>query len=313
MNRQQLRPLGMGDVFDEGFDLYKRHFVFLLLVAALALAPLDILLAVLAPLLLPSARALVGAAGGDAGGVGLVTALVRLVLFLPLYVLAAAPLVGSAAAFYLGRDVTASSAYRLCLRRLPALLPAVALTAGALALSLLGCGVLWFPAAARFFFVLPACLLEGLGPARALGRSGQLAGGQDGRVLGALLLLLGVGVVVGLGVRLPLVYLFGTVLSLAPGGTTLYGGATGSGQTAEQVTQTLSLGLSHLVLIPFLVCVGVVLYYDMRIRKEGFDIELLAESLHYPPLSALGPHLPPVPAPGPGRLVVAPKPKGGRP
>ncbi len=311
MNRQQLRPLGMGDVFDEGFDLYKRHFVFLLLVATLALAPLDILLAALTPLLLPPVRALLGASGGDAGGVWAVTALARLVLFLPLYALAAAPLVAASAALYLGRDVTLASAYRLCLRRLPSLLLAVVLTGGALALSLLGCGVLWLAAAAQLFFVLPACLLEGLGPGRALRRSGGLAGGQGGRVFGALLLLGGVGGLVGLGVRLPLAYLFGTVLSLAPG-TALGGGAAGSEATAGQVTQTLSLGLSHLVMIPFLVCVGVVLYYDMRIRKEGFDIELLAESLHYPPLSALGPHLPPVPPPGLARLPVPPKPKKGR-
>ena len=37
-----------------------------------------------------------------------------------------------------------------------------------------------------------------------------------------------------------------------------------------------------------------VLYYDLRIRKEGFDIELLAEELHYPPLANLGAFLPPV-------------------
>ncbi len=308
MNRQQLRPLGMGDIFDEGFDLYKRHFVFLLLVATLALAPLDTLLAFVTPLLLPPIRALLGASGGDAGGVWAVTALVRLVLFLPLYALAAAPLVAASAALYLGRDVTPASAYRLCLRRLPALLPAVLLTGGVLALSLLGCVVLWLPAAARLFFVLPVCLLEGLGPGRALGRSGRLAGGQGGRVFGALLLLGGVGGLIGLGIRLPLAYLFGTVLSLAPGGAAMPGG----GSAAGQVTQTLSLGLSHLVLMPFLVCVGVVLYYDARVRKEAFDIELLAEGLRYPPLSALGPHLPPVAPPELVRLPAAPKPKKGR-
>jgi len=42
-----------------------------------------------------------------------------------------------------------------------------------------------------------------------------------------------------------------------------------------------------------------VLYYDLRIRKEGFDIELLAEELRYPPLASLGPFLPPAPVYGP--------------
>ena len=54
MNGQRLRPLSVGDVFDEGFDLYKRNFVFLLLTAALTLIPLDIGVAFATPRLLPS-------------------------------------------------------------------------------------------------------------------------------------------------------------------------------------------------------------------------------------------------------------------
>ncbi len=59
--------------------------------------------------------------------------------------------------------------------------------------------------------------------------------------------------------------------------------------------------------LPFLVSVVTVLYFDLRIRKEGFDVELLAQDLNYPPLAALGPFLPPAPAfgPTPARLCAA--------
>ena len=52
MNGMRLRPLGMGDIFDEGFDLYKRNFVFLLLVTAVTVVPVDILLAFVGPALM---------------------------------------------------------------------------------------------------------------------------------------------------------------------------------------------------------------------------------------------------------------------
>jgi hypothetical protein len=35
----------------------------------------------------------------------------------------------------------------------------------------------------------------------------------------------------------------------------------------------------QIVLYPFLYCILVTAYYDLRVRKEGFDLELLAQAL----------------------------------
>ena len=43
----RFRPMALGDIFDEAFDLYKKNFLFLLLVTAVVVVPLQ----VLAPLL----------------------------------------------------------------------------------------------------------------------------------------------------------------------------------------------------------------------------------------------------------------------
>ncbi len=318
MDRQKLRPLGVGDIFDEGFDLYKRNFVFLLLATAAVVVPLDIGLALLSPHLLPAVFDLFGLTSGqsDASSVWLVSGLTKLIFFLPLYLAAIGPVVVAASTRYLDQNITIEAAFKLCLRRTPALLGAALLCGMALALGLLLCGVLWLVAATQFLFVLETLLMEGLRPVGAMRRSGAVVAGYGSRVFGCLLLLGGVLFVVSLGLRLPLAYLVDSVLNLAPGAASLYSSGTGGSQTGQQqVVALISGGLAHLLLIPFLVCVVTVLYYDLRIRKEGLDIELLAQDLSYPPLSALGPFLPPVPTFGPALLGRPPgaKPPVGKP
>ena len=316
MNAQRLRPLGVGDIFDEGFDLYKRNFVFLLLATAAAVVPLDILLAFITPRVLPSVFDLFGVTGSrsDAFWVWTVSALTRTVFCLPLYMVAVGPVVVAAAARYLEQPMTVEAAFRLSLRRTPALLVASLLSGLLLALGLTLCGVVWLVAATQLLFTLQALLIENLGPGKAMRRSGVITGGYGFRVFGCLVLLGMVLYVVGLGLRLPLAYLAGSILNIAPGAASL----SGTGANAqEQVVSLLSTGLAHLLLLPFTICVITVLYFDLRIRKEGMDIELLATDLHYPPLSALGPFLPPVPTFGARSVVPArpapPRVPGGPP
>ena len=296
MNAQRLRPLGTGDIFDEGFDLYKRNFVFLLLATAAAVVPLDIGLAFLTPRLLPALFDWFGltSSRSDAFGIWIVTNLVWLIAFLPLYFAVTAPVAAAASARYLDQNATTGTVFRLCLRRTPALLLAALFSGLALALGAAFCGVLWLAAATRLLFTSQALLVEGLGPAAAMRRSGKLVGGYGSRVFGCLLLLGGVLFVVSLGLRLPLSYVVDSLLSITPGASSLGGGAAG-GAAQPQIVSLISRGLAHLLLIPFVVCVITVLYYDLRIRKEGADIEFMAQDLNYPPLSALGPYLPPVP------------------
>ncbi len=301
MNAQELRPLGAGDIFDEGFDLYKRNFVFLLLAVAAVVVPLDIGLAFLVPRLMPAVLDLFGltSSQSDAFGVWVVVSLVKLIFFLPLYLIALGPVAAAASARYLDQNMGLEAVFRLFGRRLPALAVAALLSGLALALGAAFCGVLWLAGLTLLLFVQQALLVEGLGPAAAMRRSMKLVGGYGSRVFGCLLLLGGVLLIVSLGLRLPLAYVADSVLNIAPGAASLYGGVSGSGAAQQQVVALISTGLAHLLMIPFIVCVITVLYYDLRIRKEGVDIELMAQDLGYPPLSALGSHLPPVPTLGP--------------
>lgn len=311
MNGQRLRPLGLGDIFDEGFDLYKRNFVFLLLVTAIAVVPLDVLFAWALPQLLPPIYDQLGITRADGGWKVVVTSVFQLIFCLPIYALAVAPLVAATTARYLETETSVWAVYRQFGRRLPSLLLTTFLGGLALALGLVTCIVPWLLIAGQFLFALHASIVENQGPGKALSRSSKLGGGYGGRVLSCLFLLGMILWVISLGLNLPLAYAFDSLLNVTPAADRLYGsGVPGAGQDAEQeAVALLSGGLAHLLLLPFVVSVVTVLYFDMRIRKEGFDIELLAQDLHYPALGTLGAYLPPAPTFGPIRPGYAPPPQ----
>jgi hypothetical protein len=54
--------------------------------------------------------------------------------------------------------------------------------------------------------------------------------------------------------------------------------ASGSGGTSSLVAVLLG-GIIQLLIYPLFYCVLTVAYYDLRVRKEGFDLEVLASTL----------------------------------
>jgi len=296
MNGQRLRPLGLGDIFDEGFDLYKRNFVFLLLVTAVAVVPLDILLAFVGPRLMGQVYDLFGVtAQSGTSSLWLLNVGIKLTVYLPLYALTLGPLVMAASACYLQQETSLWASMQPVLRRLPGLIFCFLLAGIVLDLGLSLCMIGWPLAASLLLFTPQAYLLEKLGPGKALGRSSALVNGYGGRVFSCLLMLGVILWVIGLGIKLPLAYLFEMALSVGPGAGSFSGAGTSGTDAARQVVTLLSGGLTYLLLFPFLISVLTALYYDLRIRKEGFDIDLLAKELGYPPLSALEGYLPHAP------------------
>ena len=55
-------------------------------------------------------------------------------------------------------------------------------------------------------------------------------------------------------------------------------------------------GSGTIISAPFQAAIVTVIYYDLRVRKEAFDVELLTEQLEAPAIG--GPPPPPAPAPG---------------
>ena len=108
---------------------------------------------------------------------------------------------------------------------------------------------------ARYANVSAVIMLEGAGATAALRRSSALGAGHLRRIVGLFAILM----------------VFSIVFSLLAVGL---GAATGNGYVAQVVSTLLWVPI-----YPVVACLLTALYYDLRIRKEGFDIAYAALEL----------------------------------
>jgi hypothetical protein len=100
----------------------------------------------------------------------------------------------------------------------------------------------------------------------AMGRSWALTHGHRLKVFGALF-------VVGVLMYIPFIALGG----IAAARMTTGGG--GRGVSGQFVALTAAAALLSTLIWPLFYCVLTVSYYDLRVRKEAFDLEVLASGL----------------------------------
>jgi hypothetical protein len=250
-----LRPLGVGEILDTSFSLYRRHFGAL---ATVALVCTGI------PLVL---RLFLETAGGIWSNLPLAFLYLLSVVVLNLVATAATVFIVSES--YLGRPITAREALRRATPYSGRILVCSLLMALAVGLGFL---LLFIPGiilGVGLALAIPAVVLEpGLSPSAALSRSWELTRGARWRIFGlgiTLLVLLYVPVVAVTG-------LFAIVLPQAASGS--------FGPVALATIAGLAIGgLVQIFIYPLFYCVLTVTYYDLRVRKEGFDLELLASAL----------------------------------
>ncbi len=292
-----LRPLGVGDVLDRTFTVYRSKPLVFIGLSAIWYLLLVLVFVVLAVAIFAGALAAFSRqtatpspdqiAGALAGIIGFV--IVAVIFAILLFSAQSAALVHAAARRYLAKDVAIGEAFRAGLSasaRLfiagvlvflailgvwAVLLIAAALTnqglafvvavlAGIVATAYLGCSWLVAPV---------IVVVEKMGPIAALGRAWRLSAGSRWRIFGIQVLL----------------FILNLVLSLLIGG--IFGGfAAAGGQSGTpgtfgttNVIQTLVNLASTIIWAPVEWIAFTVLYYDLRVRKEAFDLQLAAEAL----------------------------------
>lgn len=165
---------------------------------------------------------------------------------------------------YLGEEADWRSSLKYALGMAPALLWLTLLYALGLFLGLL---LLILPGIYLYVawaFALPVLLVEGLRGPKALGRSFQLVKGRWWRTFGV--------IVVG--------FILATIVSTIAQAVFLIGIFAGEGNDALVLALSAIAGIAGLsVSTPFQAALLTVIYFDLRVRKEGFDLELLAREI----------------------------------
>ena len=186
--------------------------------------------------------------------------------FLGNYVTAASVIIVSDA--YLGREADIRGALSRTGRRAGSIFGAAWMRGLMIGIGILLCVVPGIIAMIVTFAMPMAVMLEGATASAAFDRSRALARDQWGRITLAYVLAFLLAFIAAIGL--------GVVVELAGG---------------PEIVGRLVEMLSSVLFAPLVAVVGTLLYYDLRIRKEGFDIEMLAAEL-----GSLGPAEPPASA-----------------
>ena len=293
-----LKPLGVGDVLDRTFNLYKQRPLLFIALSAIWYLLLVIVFVVLAIAVFASAIAsFVRQNPTDIDPATLAGAISGFIAFLIVGILVAillfsaqsASLIRAGALRYLGKEANVGEAFGSGVRASPrvflagvlafvliALFWAAAFIVAALIGAITQSGGLTFVAiflavcvalvgtfylTASWLVAPIVIVVEGLGPIAALSRAWGLSSGNRWRIIGiqALLALLNV------------------VLSALISAVFAIGGQ--ADQTMTIVIQNLANFASTIVWAPVEWLAFTVLYYDLRVRKEAFDLQLAAEAL----------------------------------
>jgi len=256
MSAPVLRPLTLGEILDVAFGLYRNLFSVLLIVT-LATNALPILVSVY-----------IESSGGVLTHLPLYLGNLALNAVLGAIASAAATFVVSDS--YMGRTISAKEAFQ---RATPYIGRLIML--GLLMSLVIGLGLVFFLIPGLILLTglalsTPAMVIEGLPAATdSMGRSWSLTRGFRGKILGALLT----------------VFILIVLPTIALGGYAAVSGDATLLQPSASVSSLLWLvaaSLIQMMIYPLLYCVLTVAYYDLRVRKEAFDLEMLAAGLTTP-------------------------------
>ncbi len=268
-------PLGemtVGDILDRGIKLLFARLPLFYLINLIVLAPV-IALEVAQPFLMGSEVA-IGKGGFDATPIfaGMGFTLLAILLTLILAPIGSAAILHVIMQTYVGKPTGLGESFGFALSRFVSLVLANLLVGLILMAGFFMCIIPGIFFMVTFAFVAQVVVLEKLGPSDGLSRSWSLTQGYRWRVLGVLLLVwvatLGVQIVVSLGIN-----------QFLPGQEIIQG-KDGIRIIYNPVNQVVAVAVAQLVSILFTTYMAVcttLLYLDLRIRKEGYDLELAAQ------------------------------------
>lgn len=279
-----LRPLGAGELLDRAARLYRRHFLTFFAIVAAVQIPLA-LLQLGASVLNSRLASSINTSQElffNAFLPTIVTLLVAVLGTLVIQTLGTAAMTRAIADSYLGEPVSFAGSYRKIGKRWPALIAALLLMI-LVSIGLViwwivvpcvgwltGFGMLLFASLVISPLIAPIIVLENSPARSSIRRAWELARRRFWPVIGFMIALAVLGVVF---TAIPqLIISFLGLSNLADVG------ATGSGLTLNIVLSSLIGLIVGLLYLPFRLAAVTLMYFDLRVRTEAFDLELLANN-----------------------------------
>jgi hypothetical protein len=280
---EQLRPLTVGDLFDETIKIYRRHFGQLIGLAAFMQVP-----TLLAFLLVGGTAAVAVLASGqdiDPSDTSFIVGILGAAAVAMLVAIVTAPVGLSAmlqaiAEARFGRRIGLGEAIRRGFRRYWGLLGLGLVYT--IAVGLMWLTILGIPFGIYFSVAWGLCvavyLVEGTGVFESLSRSRALVRGMWWRTLGIALLFTLFQSVIGWIISFPLGFIAGVVGALTPQSTGVQ-----AGMAAVNMLGSL---LGGILPLPVLYIGWMLYYFDLRVRKEGLDLQMRAGEIGQPAVEA---------------------------
>ena len=271
MAEWELRPLSLGEILDRTFSLYRQNFLLFLGITAIPhLFTLGLNLAQLmlvkAPVLRPHAQQLQTRAPGLGGGFlafGIVGGFVALIVYVIVYLFAQGGTIYAVSDIYLGRPTTVGASLKKMWGQLGNLFGVSVLNGMVVVIGTIFLIVPGIYLACRLLTCVLAALLEDLGARDSLERSFALTKDNAGRAFAIYLLYFAM--------------LYGIVMLFTIPSAVLLVVAAKDPTMVWVMTALIQVGtfLAQTLVGPFLLIATAVFYYDLRVRKEAFDLHMM--------------------------------------
>jgi hypothetical protein len=290
-----LRPLGIGETLDVAIKIYMRNAVTLFKLVLVVVAPINLVSTIVQASARPSGGLTFDQTGGQVNLHDLWTlaagTLVALVLVLLATTLASAACFKAVADAYLGEEVAWRRSLGYAAGRFRSIVWVTFLSWIVAVLGLILCVIPGIYLWVSFTVAIPVLLTEQLRGRKALRRSRLLVKGRWWPVLAV-------------------VFLGSLLTSIVSGAlSAIASGVVVSGSDVNTVPGFLASFLSDTVAntltLPFTAAFVTVIYFDLRVRKEAFDLQLLAQQIGVDvPEGEMAPIAPlqPLPQPAPGAV-----------
>lgn len=297
MEPQQFEPMSIGGILDRTFRLYKNNFVRFITIVAIIQVPITLLMLVSTSLMQSGFSVspavdygdlrnegtsnMEGTMGNEGeSGLGgmdwegpnpgaiilsMIVVLIGVIAAVLGNMLCQGALTKSISEFYLGHEITVGQAYKFVLPKLLTLIGAGILVGLIVWLGFIMCIVPGVIFGLWFALTQPSIIVENLRATQGMSRSKALASGNLGKIfcVGFLVIL------ITWAISLPFGWGGFAIGKILFASNVLLG---------DFISQLFAL-IGQILAMPVSAAAFILLYYDMRIRKEGFDLQMLAQAM----------------------------------